>query len=73
MNFKNNLKDKTYRSMVIGASIFEGFVALIAYLSYLNGNNNILTFSIVILVIEVFSIGFKLNQYEKKVLGIGVR
>ena len=70
MNLRNKVKDKTYRALVIGGSIFEGFVGLIAYLAYINGNPLLFKILVGVFILEIFSVGFKLAQYEKKVLGI---
>ncbi|HKL23817.1 MAG TPA: hypothetical protein VJ912_00610 [Candidatus Nanoarchaeia archaeon] len=70
MNLKNNIKDKTYRALVISGSIFEGFVGLTAYLAYINGNQFLFAVLGGLFLLEVLSVGYKLAQYEKKVLKI---
>ncbi|MFW6130340.1 MAG: hypothetical protein ACOC56_04075 [Atribacterota bacterium] len=71
--FKEQLKDKTYRALVIGASIFEGFMLLIFAIACINQNRSLMVTSFLFIVIELFTIGVKLSQYEKNVLKMGVR
>lgn len=71
--FKEELKDKTYRALVISASIFEGFMLLIFAIAHINQNRFLIVTSLLFIAIELFAIGVKLSQYEKNVLKMGVR
>jgi len=71
--FKKELKDKTYRALVISASIFEGFMFLILAVAYINKNRFLIVSSLLFILIELFAIGLKLSQYEKNVLKMEVR